>query len=818
MIRCLRLAFRKLLQEPFFAALAIGTLGIGIGAVATCFSAVNTLLFRPLPAAANGERMVYFNETRPDPLAADQVKHLGVNYLDLQDYAERSQELSALWIYTNLTVIVEDDAGPWRVLGTQISSSAFDALGVTPQLGRNFTTTDCAADATPVALISDAVWRQRFDANPEVINQIAEINGVKTRIVGVMPPLWRYPETSDIWIPFTQAESDLDKSMSTERGFFYFGAHGVLAPDATLESARAELQRIARDLALEHPQTNANVGIVLEHWRSEANTDAVYFTVLLFVAGLAIFLIACANIANLQLSRGSDRGPEIAVRLALGASRFHIIRQLVMENLVLGMLGALVGAVLGLWGVDWIRTSLEINHPFWLRFDPDWRVLAFTAFAGFMASFIFGLLPALRDSQPNVAAGLKESSRTGLDQGPFGQRLRNGIVIIEIALALVLLVGAGLMTRSFFKLTDIDPGYDARHVLTFRVGFPVNYLHDDREAVPAFFAQLPRRLEKLDGVESAGAVSQLPNTGLSLGRADLLDPASGLPPLHLDRVTYRSATAGYFASMRIPLIAGRDFATDSTQETERVIVVDQAFAAAVGLTPEELIGRHLIAPSKAEAGEDPPVSLIIGVVGSVQHFLQNIETIPTVYSAHHQDGSNFMTVTVRTTGDPAILAASIGNEVTSVNRAMPIYDVFTMEQVVRRSIWQQVFFSRLFLCAGVIAVLLACVGIYGVMTYSVTMRRHEIGLRMALGAPASEVIGEVVRKGFYLIVVGLGAGVIAATLVANLLTGTLYGITPHDPPTFIIVPALLAAVALIACYLSSWRATSIDPMTAMRAD
>ena len=281
----------------------------------------------------------------------------------------------------------------------------------------------------------------------------------------------------------------------------------------------------------------------------------------------------------------------------------------------------------------------------------------------------------------------------------------------------------------------------------------------------------------------------------------------------------RTATAGYFDAMEIPLIAGRDFADERQLETEQVAIVDAAFATALGLAPEQVIGRRVHSKSELEAGDpSAPGARIIGVVGSVQHYLQQAETTPTVYFVHHQDPPNFMTVAVRTNVDPQLLATTIGNEVLGVNKGMPIYDVLTMEQVTLRSIWQDYFFSRLFLCSGVIAVVLACVGIYGVMTFAVTMRRHEIGLRMALGAPASEVVGEVVRKGLYLVVIGLGAGVIAAILLANLLAGSLYGITPHDPPTFIIVPTLLAAVALAACYLSSRRATRINPMAAMRAE
>ncbi|WP_221032488.1 ABC transporter permease [Actomonas aquatica] len=815
----LRRAFRKVLQQPFFTLLTVATLGIGIGAVATCFSSVNTLLFRPLPASPMSDRLVWLSQTSASPFDADVQRNLGFNYVDQHEVAQRAQTLSDIWVFTSLTVIVDDEQGPWRVLGTSISVHGFDALGVHPQLGRNLRASDMAADAPPVALISDEIWTSRFDRDPEILERSLELNGTLTRIVGVAPPQWRYPESSDVWLPLSPERDDTALSGFDQRGYFAFDAHGLLAPGVTMAEALTELSAIASDLAAEYPKTNDGVGLSVMSWRTEATRDARYFTLLLFAAGLVIFFIACANIANLQLARGSDRGPELAVRVALGATRWSLLRQLLLENMVLGMLGAIAGMVVGLWGVDWVRTSLETEHPFWLRFDPDWRVLTFTAGCGLVASFVFGLVPALRDSKPDVAAGLKESSRAGLDQGPFGQRLRNGIVIIEIALALVLLVGAGLLTRSFFKLIDVDPGYDAKQVLTFRAGFPKGYAADGNEAAH-FFEELPRRLERLPEVEHAGAISHIPGTPISTVSAELrADPAdANATAVKLERTLSRFTTAGYFETMRIPLVAGRDFAENQMGENDPVVIVDTAFAAAVGVAPADLLGRHVYAGKMAEAGLAMDGMKIIGVVGSIQHFLQQTDSIPTLYLPHLQEGANFMTVTVRTTGDPKQLADVIGNEVLAVHRGMPIYDVFTMEQVLLRSVWQPYFFSRLFLSAGIIAVLLACVGIYGVMTFNVSMRRHEIGLRMALGAPASEVVGDVVRRGLYLVVVGLGAGTIASVLLANLLSGTLHGITPHDLPTFLLVPVVLAAVALGACFLSSRRATHIDPMAAMRVE
>ncbi|MCF3648194.1 ABC transporter permease [Synoicihabitans lomoniglobus] len=815
----LKFAFRKLLHQPLYTALAIGTLGIGIGSVVTCFSAVNTMMFRPLPAASHGDAIVTLSQFKKSADGEGKGYRMGMNALDGFAVAARSESLDGVWLHTDLTVILAGDAGPMRFLGTRLSPLAFAEMGVQPQLGRKFTAADALPDAEPVALISDDAWTKRFERDPLALDSVIKINGIDTRIIGVMPVRWRYPEFSDVWLPLGLVDSASLPREMLRRGAFYFAAHGRLRTGVTVEAAQAELDRIADELAREHPDTNTGIGISVMSWRQDIQRDSIYFILMLFIAGTCIFLISCANIANLQLARGSDRGPEIAVRIALGASRWQVFRQLAVENLVLGLLGAAMGAVVGLWGIDLVVTSLNIEPPFWLQLDPDWRVLSFTVVCGFLASFIFGLAPALRDSRPDLSAGLKESSRTGLDQGPFGQRLRNAIVIMELALALVLLVGAGLMTRSFLKLRAIEPGYDSSQVLTFRAGFPQGYSETPEEEAD-FFSTLPRQLEKLDGITHAAAITQLPGSHNGAAEAILLEENAGLyvPRITLPRVAYRGVSRGYFDTLRIPVIAGRDFEAADRDSNQRVAIVDTAFAEDVGMSPEALLGQRIDATENWKGTDMGDTAIIVGVVGAIRHVHSDDGRRPTLYFSILQSPVNFMSVAVRTTGDPSALAATIGNEVLGVHSGMPIYTVLTLDQVILRTIWQQYFFSRLLLFAGIIAVGLACVGIYGVMTFAVSMRQHEIGLRMALGAPASEVVGDVVRKGLHLVVLGLGAGFIAATLLANLLSGTLYGITPHDPPTFAIVPTLLAAVALLSCYLSSRRATRINPMAAMRME
>ena len=806
----LRLALRQLANQPMYAALSIGTLAIGIGCVATSFSALNTLLLRPLPWGASEDRLLWVSQTKLD----GSNQSLGFTLPDRDDVLSQTQTLESMWVMSELTVIADQDPQPLRYLGTVLNYDAFGHLGVQPVAGRLLQESDIAPGAPRVALLSETAWQQLFERAPEAIGAQVNLNNTPTTIVGIMPTGWRYPETSDVWFPITD---DMAKVQMAGRGAFYFDAHALLKPGFSLTEARAELTEIAARLATAHPETNAELGMTATTWREHVNGDATYFTILLFGAGLIVFFIACLNVANLQLARGSARAPEFSVRIALGATRWHLFRQLLIENLAMGLLGAAGGAIAGLWGIDFVVRSLAIDHPFWLVLDPDWRVMSFVALCGLIASLIFGLSPALRDSRPDVIASLKESSRVGLDQGPYGANLRSALVIGEIALALVLLVGAGLMMRSFLALRAIDPGYEAENVLTFRVGYPAS-MSQDPDVVSQFFSDLPSRLQRLPEVESAGATTALPG---QTGYIDWFQLApnrtTGETGATLDRVAWRVVTPHYFDAMSIPVLHGRTFTSDDNAQTESVAIIDQSVADQLGLAPEALLGRHLSESGELAKGSSHRAT-IIGVVGGIRHEHARPDNPGTVYLPHTQAPSNFMSVVVRTTGAPAKLADTVANEVLAVDPRLPVYHVLTLEQVVLRSIWLAHFFSRLFLTSGVIALLLACIGIYGVMTFNVTQRRHEIGLRMALGASARDVVRDVLRRGGELVVCGLAAGFLAAFALSSVLATSLYGVSPWDPPTFVLVPTLLASVALFACYLSSRRAVRIDPMVAMREE
>lgn len=822
MLTDLRFALRQLARTPGFTAVALVTLAVGIGSATVVFSAIHALLFKPLPLlASTQDRLLYVTETDRARGAED----LGWNYADFADLRRRSTALDGLWIHADRTVIIKDSNVPERHLGTEITWDAFALMGVNPIRGRGFVAADAELKAPNVALISEGLWKRRFGSDPAIIDTAVTLNSEPTTIIGVMPRGWRYPDLSDVWTPLRA-----DPAKAPARGEFRFSGRARLRPGATLTQAQAEADAILGALAREFPASNAGIGVKLRPIREEAVEGFGQQTILLFGAVMFVFLIACLNVANLLLARAVTRAKELAIRLALGAERSRVIRQLVTESVVLGLLGGGGGLILGLWGNDAMVAAIPVDIPFWLRFDFDPWVFAFVLVLSLAGALIFGLVPALKVSRPDLVNELKEGGRSAETSGPSAHRLRNLLVIVEVALALVLLVGAGLMMRSYLQVQRQHPGFEARQVLTFRTGFPPAMFGDKKDIPARFFDDLLRRLAALPGVESVAATSMLPGRdGVIAGFVVEGEPrpvrSSDAPLAH-----HRLVTAGYFSTLRIPLRAGRSFidAIDKSG-SPRVAVVDEAFAVRHFGSPAAALGRRF-SPYESEPGSKGGATAteampsgpmeIIGVVGTIRHRLDREQQQPTVYFPQSQDPLNFLSLVLRTRGDPLGLAEAARDTTLAVNRDIPIYDVFPLEQVVMRTdgVWQRKFFGYLFTVFGAVALFLACIGIYGVMSYNVTQRTQEIGVRMALGAQPAEVIRLVVGQGVRLVGYGLGAGFIAALALANLLAGVLYGVSPHDPPTFAAVPLLLAAVALVACWLPSHRATRIAPSAALRAE
>jgi putative ABC transport system permease protein len=792
-----------LVKTPGFTAIAILAVALGIGVSTVGFSAINALLLRPMPYIQDQERLVAVSEF----FTKDPGHDAGTAFPDYLEWKKNVTTLDGIAAIQEATFIITGGDKPERYLGGQISADAFSFMGVQPILGRLFRPEEDELNVPPVALIGYQIWQEHFGGDKGVVGKTIPINGKQVTVIGVMPKGWRFPETCDIWMPLQFSEKE------NPRGNFFLDCMGKVKKGVSIEQARAELEAISARIAAQHPDTNTGVSVHVNSFREEMVRNFKTLTLLVMGAVLFVHLIACGNVANLLLARGATRAKEIGIRLALGASRRQIIRQLLSESLVLGLLGSAFGLLVAVWGVDLMVTGLPNEVPYWIRFDFDWRVFSFALGIGALSSVLFGLVPAFQASNPQLVDALKEGGRTGAG-GARGQRMRNSLVVAEVALALVLLIGAGLMMRSFMFLQKTDIGMDPSRTLTFRVGLP-DAQFPDNEAAPRFFAQLIPKLASLPGVEAAGATTSLPalgNIGISLFILDGEPEPKQLQDAR--KMRQLSITPGYFQTAHVPILRGRDFTVADNKDALRVALIDED-AARAWFPSDDPIGHQLRYLDKA--GEPPKWSTIIGIVRPIVYEKLTKRTkIPAVYFPQDQVPSRFMSVMVRTKTDPAKFANLVRNTVLSVNKDLPIYRVLTMDEVVAQSFWDRKFFGTLFTIFAGLALFLASLGLYGVMAYSVRQRTQEIGVRMALGAQTGDVLRLVTGQGLRLILTGLVIGFISAFFLAQLLSGSLMGISAHDPPSFTIVPMILFLVGLAACYLPARAAMRLDPMDALR--
>jgi putative ABC transport system permease protein len=803
MIHDLRYSLRALLKTPGFTIIAILAVALGIGASTTSFSIVNAVLLRPFPLMQNQDRLVYL--TQFFTKTADQDS--GITFPDFLEIKKQATTLEGFGGWEDATFIITNGEKPDRFLGAHISAETFSFLGVQPILGRQFRPEEDNLNAAPVALLGYQVWRNLFGGDPAIVGKQVPINGRQATIVGVMPKNWRFPERCDIWMPLQKDEKE------NPRGNFFLGGVGLLKKGVSIETARAELQAIAARIAADHPATNTGCGIRITTWREEMVENAEALTLLIMGAVVFVHLIACANVANLLLARAATRTKEVAIRCALGASRGQIARGLLSESLVLGFAGSVLGLIIAVWGIDLMVKAIPVEVPFWVSFDIDWRVFAFALGTGVFSSLIFGLVPALQASKAHLVDSLKEGGRSGT--GPKAQRVRSGLVVAEVALALILLVGAGLMVRSFMALKNADLGIDPKNTLTFRVGLPpVQY--PDKKVAGQFFEQLIPKLAAISGVEAAGATTSLPATG-QIG-SDAVIVEGDVEPTQLQdarQARWAHVTPGYFEALRVTLLRGRDFTAPDNKDAPRVAVIDER-AASLWFPNQDPIGRQLHGYQKP--GEPPKWATIVGVVrDGIYVRREKKAALPMVFITAYQQPESFMSVTVRTRTNPKSFVNVARATVLSVNKDIPIYRIQTMDEIVAESYWENKFFGNMFAIFAGLALFLAAIGLYGVMAYSVRQRTQEIGVRMALGAQARDVLRLVTGQGLRLIVIGLAIGFVGSYFLTKLMASSLE-VSAHDPFSFAIVGLLLFVIGLIACYIPARSAMRLNPIEALRND
>ena len=802
----LKFALRGLFKNPTYTLVSVVALALGISTATSQFTFFSAIVLKPIPGIKDEGRLVMIKSFTSRAREGE----LGFSELNFLDVRERAKTLEGGAITMGRTYIITGGEQPERVLGAWISAAGFDLLGVQPVLGRNFRADEDDAGSPPVAILSYGLWQRSFGGNKSVVGQSVTLNGDPVTIVGVMPDGFRFPSNHELWMPFRYEKKADDRSNLS------YPFYARLKDNATLTQAQAELGVIAAQLAKQFPSTNEGLGFQAVPIREDAVKDIRATLYAMLGSVLFVLLIACANVANLMLAKAATRSREVAIRTALGANRPRIIRQVLTEGLLLGVIGGGLGTILSMWSIDLIRALIPVEIPFWIRFDLDWRVLIFAVSATLVSSALFGLLPALRTSLPDLSSELKEGGRasTGTTET---LRLRSLLVVAQVALALILLVGAGLMMRSFLFLQRAEKGFDPENVLTFRVGLPPTQYKDDK-VVRAFWPRLREKLRNIPGVEDAGFISGLPASDNFNFHAFYVEGRPAPKVLTEAPMAYSRTTGpGTLQTLRVPLQRGRFFDDTDTFESPRVVVIDQNFADQV-FPNEDPIGQRMSfdLPDK----KDRKWHTIVGIVGNV--IQSPTGTLPrrSVWMSNQQDSDNyFASGLVRVKGGrPMDLLPAVQQAVLAAQENIPIYNVKLMTAVVAESYWQQRFFSRLFISFAVTALFLAAIGIYGVMAYAVSQRTQEIGVRMALGAPPEQVVKMFLRQGARLVGYGLALGFVGALIVANLLRSILYGVSPHDPPTFAIVPLVLAGVALFACWLPSRRATSIDPNVALREE
>ena len=796
MLRDIRYGLRGLLKRPGFTIVALLALALGIGANTAIFSLVNAVVLQPLPYH-EPDQLVWAWGNFP---GGNRASVSPADYLDFRNQNKTFEQFGAMGSMPR-PVNLTGSGEPERLMASVVTGNFFQTLGVTPALGRGFSLDNEKPGSDQVTVLSYALWQKRFAGNPGIVNQRILLDGKSFEVIGVMSKDITFPQTAELWVPMN---FDADQEMKV-RAAHFIRPIGRLKQGVTLAQGQADTDGIAAQLAQQFPASNTGWNLRLEPLRERLIGSGKTTLFILFGAVGFVLLIACANVANLLLVRAAAREKEVALRTALGASRLRIIRQLLTESLLLALVGGALGALIATWGIDLLVMLTRDSIPPTAVVKIDVTVLAFTFGISVLTGLLFGIAPALRTVKLNLSDTLKEGGRSG-GEGALRNRTRSLLVVFESAVAVVLLVAAGLLVRSLIALQNTNPGFDADNVLTLRIDLS-RAKYDKPEKTANFWQDLEQRLSGLPGVETVGFITELPLSG-QLNDAPFT--VEGRPPVSPEQkfgADFRRVNQNYFQALRIPLLRGRNFTEQEVHDSAQVIVVSQALVDAA-FPNEEALGKRLLTVLS-----DTPFE-IIGIVGDIRHRAMEFQPYAAMYLPTYRPGGT--NVVVRTQGDPLSLGPAVRKEVQAIDPDQPVSALRTMDDWITRSTATPRYRTTLLALFAALAMVLAATGIYGVMSYSVAQRTHEIGVRMALGARRPAVLALIIREGMLLVVVGLAIGLAGAFALTRVMSSLLFGVTAKDPITFVVVAILLSLVALIACYVPAQRATRIDPLEALR--
>lgn len=811
LLQDVRFGARVLLKHPMFTLIAIFTLALGIGANTAIFTVINVALFKPLPIAQE-DRVVVLREIRPD----DKDSSAGASYLNFQDWQTQSNSFASLALVAADTATFKAVGEPMRVQRAIVSADFFKTIGVAPLLGRSFDASDergSGSEGLNAVMLSHSGWQKHFGGDPKVLGRQVTIEEKPFQVIGVTPPdiIPVRPEPVDFWVTAAVNGDPADPgSVNGSRNFrAYAGVIARLKPGVTLAQAEAELAGLQNSLKERYPKVIGKRVINLTPVRELFVRDARKTLWLLLGIVGAVLLIACVNVTNVLLARATTRQREIAIRSALGANRWLIVQQLLIESLLLALAGGVLGVVLSLWLVDGLSALLPSDVPQLTGLRPDWRVLLFTLLAAVVTGVLCGLIPALSATRGNLAETIKDGGRS-ISGGKWSALLRNALVVGEVAIALVLLTGAGLLVNSLLRLQRVNPGFRTDHTLTMQMTLSGDRYQDRKQPaarINAFLAELSDRVSRLPGVTDVAHAQCVPLTGVENNTGfQIVDQVSSEKP----SAQLRFIGNGYFRTLGIPLVAGRDFNPQDAPDSPPVMLINEAFARE-HFHGENPLGKRL----KLGWGGNGPKE-IVGIVGNVRHRSLSDAARAEMYVPQAQFDNAGITLIVRTQTPPENLVNAVKQQVRELDPALPITDVKTLAAYRHEALALPRFTTMLLGIFAGLAVGLALVGLYGVMSYSVSQRTQEIGVRMALGAQAGDVLRMVVWQGLRLVGAGVLLGLAGALALTRLLQSLVYEISTNDPLTLTVVALLFAIVALGACYFPARRATKVDPLVALR--